>query len=44
MKEVKVIWKNRKGSSRTEILVCKKQTTVSFVGHAAMRRRVSAFA
>lgn len=44
MKEVKVIWKSRKGSSRTETLVCKKQAAVSFVGHATMRRRTCSFA
>ncbi len=44
MKEVKVIWKNRKGSSRIETLVCKKQTTVSFVAQAATRRRSATFA
>lgn len=43
MKEVKVIWKSRKGSSRTETLVCKKQTSVSFAGHATARRRTAAF-
>lgn len=44
MKEVKVIWKSRKGAARNETLLCKKQTAVSFVGQAATRRRVSAFA
>lgn len=44
MKEVKVIWKSRKGAARTEILLCKKQTAVSFAGHATTRRRVAAFA
>lgn len=44
MKEVKVIWKHRKGASRVETLVCKKQAAVSFVGQATTRRRVAAFA
>lgn len=44
MKEVKVIWKSRKGATRNETLLCKKQGAVSFVGHAAMRRRTTNFA
>lgn len=44
MKEVKVIWKSRKGAARIETHICKKQPVVSFVGHAATRRRAAAFA
>lgn len=44
MKEVKVIWKCRKGAARNETILCKKQAAVSFVGHATMRRRTCSFA
>ncbi len=44
MREVKVIWKSRRGAARNEVLMVSKPVAASFVGYAATRRRTPAFA